>query len=153
MIVAANPLGLFIFSPLIGLWTNKTISIRIPVIATLIIFIVSNALYSSLDLITYGVKYWMLIIRFFTGVASANLAVSRSYISAATKVDERTRILSMASLAQVSGYIIGPLLQAAFTSIGDGFILPGGFHLNMYTAPGKCILTWIDFNSKINFNS
>lgn len=139
VIVAANPLGQFIFSPLIGYWTNKSASIRIPIITSLVIFILSNAFYSSLDLINNGVKYWMLIIRFFTGVASANIAVSRSYISAATKVDERTHALSMASLAQVSGFIVGPLLQAAFTAIGDGFTLPGGFHLNMYTAPGMCI--------------
>jgi hypothetical protein len=76
--VAANPLGQFIFSPFIGFWQNKSASIRWPIIASLIVFIVSNAFYSSLDLlIDYGVKYWMLVIRFFTGVASANIAVGR----------------------------------------------------------------------------
>lgn len=100
---------------------------------------ISNAFYTSLDLIEHGVKYWMLIIRFFTGVASANIAVGRSYISAATKVDERTHALSMASLAQVTGFIVGPLLQALFTTIGDGFHLPGGMMFSMYTAPGKII--------------
>ncbi|KAL7050574.1 hypothetical protein ACKWTF_004128 [Chironomus riparius] len=136
IIVAANPLGQFIFSPLIGFWTNKSTSIRVPIIASLVIFMISNALYTSLDLIEDGVKYWMLIIRFFTGVASANIAVGRSYISAATKVDERTHALSMASLAQVTGFIVGPLLQALFTTIGDGFQLPGGMMFSMYTAPG-----------------
>jgi ceroid-lipofuscinosis MFS transporter 7 len=110
-----------------------------PIIASLVIFIVSNAMYSSLDLIENGVKYWMLIIRFLTGVASANIAVSRSYIAAATKVDERTHALSMASLSQVGGFIVGPLLQAGFSQIGDGFTMFGGLHMNMYTAPGKKI--------------
>lgn len=82
----------------------------------------------------------MLIIRFFTGVASANVAVSRSYISSATKIEERTHALSMASLAQVSGFIVGPLLQALFTLIGDGFEMPFGFHFSMFTAPGWCQL-------------
>jgi ceroid-lipofuscinosis MFS transporter 7 len=42
----------------------------------------------------------------------------------------------MASLAQVTGFIVGPLLQAGFTAIGDGFVLPGGLRISMYTAPG-----------------
>lgn len=78
----------------------------------------------------------MLMTRFFVGVAAASDAVCFSYISAATKIDERTHALSMASLAQVVGFIVGPLLQAAFSAIGDGVILPGGFHLSMYTSPG-----------------
>lgn len=133
--MAANPLGQFIFSPLIGFWANKSSSIRWPIIASLVIFIISNGLYSSLDLIDNGVKYWMIVARFFVGAASSNIAVSRSYIAGATKVEERTFALSMASLAQVAGFIAGPLLQALFTKIGDGHIFLG-FHLNMYTVPG-----------------
>lgn len=133
--MAANPLGQFIFSPLIGYWANKATSIRWPIMASLVIFILSNALYSSLDLIDSGVKYWMTVARFFIGAASANIAVSRSYIAGATKIDERTFALSMASLSQVSGFIAGPLLQALFTAIGEGGTFLG-FHLNMYTVPG-----------------
>lgn len=71
------------------------------------------------------------------GAASANVAVCRSYIAAATKLDERTFALSMASLAQVSGFIVGPLLQAAFTLLGgEGILIFKTFPLTMYTAPG-----------------
>lgn len=77
----------------------------------------------------------MTIARFFVGAASSNIAVSRSYIAGATKVDERTFALSMASLAQVSGFIAGPLLQALFTAIGEGTVVLG-IHMNMYTVPG-----------------
>lgn len=83
-----------------------------------------------------GVKYWMLFVRLLMGAASANIAVCRSYIAAATKVDERTFALSMASLAQVAGFIVGPLLQALFTMLGEGFIIFDTFPLSMYTAPG-----------------
>lgn len=100
-------------------------------------FCVSSGLYSSLDLFGSGVKYWMLFIRFFMGAASANIAVSRSYIAAATKLDERTFALSMASLAQVAGFIVGPLLQTAFTLLGEnGYVIFDTFTLSMYTAPG-----------------
>ena len=83
-----------------------------------------------------GVKYWMLVIRFFMGAASANVAVCRSYIAGATKLDERTFALSMASLAQVAGFIVGPLLQALFTMLGEGILIFETFPLSMYTAPG-----------------
>lgn len=78
----------------------------------------------------------MTIARFFVGAASSNIAVSRSYIAGATKIDERTFALSMASLSQVSGFIAGPLLQAVFTAIGTDGTVFLGFHLNMYTVPG-----------------
>ena len=99
-------------------------------------FCISSGFYSSLDLVGSNVKYWMLVVRFFMGAASANVAVCRSYIAAATKLDERTFALSMASLAQVSGFIVGPLLQALFTLLGDGVKIFNIFPLSMYTAPG-----------------
>lgn len=99
-------------------------------------FCASSLVYSCLGLFDDGTKYWMLITRFFMGAASANIAVCRSYIAAASKVEERTFYLSMASLAQVSGFIVGPLLQAAFTAISDGIFIFGKLPFSMYTAPG-----------------
>jgi hypothetical protein len=39
---------------------------------------------------------------------SASIAVCRSYLSAATKLEERTGAVSMVSLAQVLGFVVGP---------------------------------------------
>jgi len=39
---------------------------------------------------------------------SASIAVCRSYLSAATKLKERTGAVSMVSLAQVLGFVVGP---------------------------------------------
>lgn len=136
-IVAANPLGQMIFSPLFGWWSNKLKSIRMPLLASMAIFCISSALYSSLDLLKEDVKYWMFIARFFVGVSSANIAVCRSYVSAATTLKERTGSVSMMSLAQVLGFVIGPALQAAVTPLGtDGFLFMNTFVINMYTASG-----------------
>lgn len=107
-----------------------------PIIASLLLFMVSSGFYSSLDLFGGGVKYWMLFVRLFMGAASANVAVCRSYIAAASKLEERTFALSMASLAQVGGFIFGPLLQAAFTPLKDGFKFFDTFTFSMFTAPG-----------------
>lgn len=157
-----------IFSPLFGWWANKLPSIRLPFIVSLIIFCVASALYSSLDLIENNVKYWMLISRFFVGVSSANIVICRSYLSAATTLEERTKAISILTLAQtlgnfnststfenfdqmtfsILGFIFGPSLQGAFTPLGsNGFILFKIFHFNMYTAPGwvNVILGMVNF--------
>lgn len=136
-IVAANPLGQMIFSPLFGWWSNKLKSIRMPLLASMAVFCLSSALYSSLDLLKQDVKYWMFLARFFVGVSSANIAVCRSYVSAATTLKERTNSVSMMSLAQVLGFVIGPALQAAVTPLGtEGFLFMNTFVINMYTASG-----------------
>lgn len=66
----------------------------------------------------------------------------RSYLSAATRISERTGAVSMVSLAQVLGFIIGPALQTAVVPMGDDgvWLIPGRLKLNMYTGAG-----WINF--------
>ncbi|XP_043865374.1 major facilitator superfamily domain-containing protein 8 [Drosophila mojavensis] len=137
LIVAANPLGQMIFSPIFGRWGNKLGTIRLPLLISLALFSVASALYSSLELVN-NVKYWMLVSRFLIGVSSANIALCRSYLSAATRLNERTHAVSMVSLAQVLGFIIGPGLQALVTPLGrKGQVwFWGAMHVNMYTASG-----------------
>uniref|UniRef100_A0A7G3AV39 Putative transporter/transmembrane protein n=2 Tax=Lutzomyia longipalpis TaxID=7200 RepID=A0A7G3AV39_LUTLO len=126
-----------LFSPLFGFWSNKLTSIRIPLLLSLVIFTTASAVYSSIEILPSHHKYWMLISRFFVGVSSSNIAVCRSYLSAATRLKERTGAVAMVSLAQVLGFVVGPALQAAVTQLGErGFVIPGIFHLNMYTASG-----------------
>ncbi|XP_051175017.1 major facilitator superfamily domain-containing protein 8 isoform X2 [Leptopilina boulardi] len=135
--VAANPLGQMIFSPLVGWWSNKLGSSRLPMLITLAIFTFASGLYSILEILPLeGRKSAMLVARFLVGVSSANIAVARSYLSAATRFSERTQAVSMVSLAQVLGFVVGPALQSAMTFLG-----PQGFYLfslpiNMYTSVG-----------------
>ncbi|KAL7732400.1 hypothetical protein ACLKA6_004375 [Drosophila palustris] len=138
LIVAANPLGQMIFSPIFGWWGNKLGTIRLPLLISLGLFTIASGLYSSLELCQDNVKYWMLASRFLIGVSSANIALCRSYLSAATRLSERTHAVSMVSLAQVLGFIIGPGLQALVTPLGrHGHVwLWGAMHVNMYTASG-----------------
>lgn len=78
----------------------------------------------------------MFIARFFVGVSSANIAVCRSYLSAATTLKERTESVSMMSLAQVLGFVFGPAIQAAVTPLGaEGFVFYG-FVINMVSKSG-----------------
>ncbi|KAI5633337.1 major facilitator superfamily domain-containing protein [Phthorimaea operculella] len=151
--VGANPLGQLLFSPLFGLWANRAASARAPLLASLALFVVASGLYSQLHLTRPYAKYWMVFARFLVGVSSANIAVARSYLSAATLVSERTRAVAGVSLAQVLGFVIGPALQAAAAPLGPGppYNPPGDystiFRLDMYTAAGwiNAILGLVNF--------
>ena len=150
LIIAANPLGQMIFSPLFGWWSNKRGSIRLPLLLSLGLFIVASIIYSSLELRPPHVKYWMLTSRFLIGVSSANIAVCRSYLSAATRLSERTKAVSMVSLAQVLGFIVGPSLQAAVTPLGNEGYVWAGITVNTYTACGwinvvMCLANFVMF--------
>lgn len=137
-IVAANPVGQMIFSPLVGWWSNRLGSIRLPLLCSLALFSIASGIYSTLELFTSHHKYWMMYSRFLIGVSSASIAVCRSYLSAATKVRERTAAVSMVSLAQTLGFIVGPALQGVVTPLGDHGVplFRDKLHLNMYTATG-----------------
>lgn len=65
----------------------------------------------------------------------ANIAICRSYLSAATLHEERTQAVSWSLLAQVAGFIIGPLIQRGFTTLGHDGVSAGFCTLDMYTVP------------------
>ncbi|EZA60276.1 Major facilitator superfamily domain-containing protein [Ooceraea biroi] len=125
-----------LFSPLVGWWGNKRGSVRLPLLITLALFTLASAAYSLLEVIPGDKKIYMVVARFFVGVSSANIAVARSYLSAATKFSERTQAVSMVSLAQVLGFVVGPGLQAAVTPLGDHGVTFMMLPINMYTAAG-----------------
>lgn len=73
-VVASNPFGQMIFSPLFGYWGNKIQSVRLPLFCSIAIFSIASGIYSSLELFPNEfVKYWMLLSRFLVGVGSGNL--------------------------------------------------------------------------------
>ncbi|XP_033220137.1 major facilitator superfamily domain-containing protein 8 isoform X4 [Belonocnema kinseyi] len=70
-VVAANPLGQMIFSPLVGWWGNKLGSIRLPLLLTLALFAFASGLYSVLEILpAESRKSCILIARFLVGVSS-----------------------------------------------------------------------------------
>ncbi|XP_031841265.1 CLN7/MFS domain-containing 8 [Nomia melanderi] len=135
-VVAANPLAQMLFSPLVGWWGDKRGSIRLPLLLTLFLFIYASGMYSVLEILPANRKMLMVVARFLVGVSSANIAVARSYLSAATTVVERTHAVSMVSLAQVLGFVVGPGLQAAVTPLGEHGFYFSNLPVNMYTMPG-----------------
>lgn len=108
LIVAANPFGQMLFSPLVGWWSNRLKTVHLPLLLSVSIFTIASGWYAILELFTSYRKYWMFFTRLLIGISSANIAVCRSYLSAATMLHERTGAVSMVSFAQVIGFIVGP---------------------------------------------
>lgn len=70
-------------------------------------------------------------------------------MSAATRLEERIGAVSMVSLAQVLGFVVGPALQAVVVPLGNEgvWLIPNKLKLDMYTAAG-----WINvFMAILNF--
>ncbi|VEN62334.1 unnamed protein product [Callosobruchus maculatus] len=72
-IVAANPFAQMVFSPVVGWWSNRLGSIRIPLIMSLVVFSIASSTYSSLEIFPSYRKYWMLGSRFLVGVSSGKI--------------------------------------------------------------------------------
>ncbi|XP_042882470.1 major facilitator superfamily domain-containing protein 8-like [Penaeus japonicus] len=138
-VIAANPLGQMITSPLLGLWGNKSGSNRGAFLATVLLFIIGNILYSILNLFGSAAKGVMIFSRFLVGVSSANIAIIRSYISSSTTLKERTTAVALTSAAQGLGFIIGPAIQTlSMSEVLEEDQEDAGLWVewNMYTATG-----------------
>ena len=102
--VAANPIGQMIFSPILGYVTAKRGGrIRMIGVGCAVTFIVGNVLYAVPSMLPEGNGRIavLLISRFMTGASSGNLAPFRAYVVGATHMHERTTQLSLLAAFQV----------------------------------------------------
>lgn len=68
--MGANPLGQLVFSPVFGWWANRAGSVRAPLLASLVLFVLASALYAQLHLTRPYASYCMVFARFLVGVSS-----------------------------------------------------------------------------------
>lgn len=68
--MGANPLGQLLFSPVIGWWANRAGSVRAPLLASLVLFVLASTLYAQLHLTRPYASYCMVFARFLVGVSS-----------------------------------------------------------------------------------
>jgi len=136
-VIAANPIGQLIFSPLIGWFCTFLNSIRLPSIFCLFVFIVSNVWYALLPLHQENAQYFMMFARFLVGISSGSIAACRTFVTQETLLKERTPSIAYLSLFQGVGFTVGPALQVLLTGLGEeGIPLWGKLTLSMYTGAG-----------------
>ncbi|XP_046453599.1 major facilitator superfamily domain-containing protein 8-like isoform X2 [Daphnia pulex] len=137
--IASQPLAQLFFSPLMGFLGNRLGSIRIPAIISTLIMAVGFTFYACISALPEPRKWYLFAARFVIGAASGTSTLGYSYVASASTVKERTTALSLLQMSKSSAFIIGPLIQAAFASLGDGQDRPIGndshIYWNMYTAP------------------
>eukprot|EP00096_Caligus_rogercresseyi_P012650 TRINITY_DN5369_c0_g1_i1.p2 TRINITY_DN5369_c0_g1~~TRINITY_DN5369_c0_g1_i1.p2 ORF type:complete len:166 (+),score=27.25 TRINITY_DN5369_c0_g1_i1:78-575(+) len=94
-VIAMNPLGQMIASPLLGYIFNKTNNLRALSILMAIFYVLGNSLYALLTLIPSeeGRFVGLLASRFISGFAFGVAAPMRAYISSATFLSEKTKHL------------------------------------------------------------
>ena len=140
--VAINPIGQMLFSLPLGWLTSRMGSIRLTCIITCLLYVIGNIIYACLSLLPDGHEGWyragvMLFGRLLVGIGTANQAPIRAYIAGATFTHERSFHISILSLFQTIGFMIGPAIQAALTPVGcSEDYKSGSLHLDMYTITG-----------------
>ncbi|XP_033125053.1 major facilitator superfamily domain-containing protein 8-like [Anneissia japonica] len=122
-----------------GWWADRFKVIKIAMIISVVLTIIGNIIYAyaAVPSNVNGGKAMVVIGRFFVGLGAGDVALGRTYVSAATTMTERTKAVATLSAAIAVGYIAGPLLQTAFTKIGEEGVTWEAiqFTLNMYTTP------------------
>ncbi|QQL44796.1 MFS transporter [Sulfuriroseicoccus oceanibius] len=106
----------FLFSPLLGRWSDKVG--RRPV---LMISIVGNVI--AYSVLAGASSLWMLFLaRFLSGVSSANISTAQAYMADITPREKRAGAMGMIGAAFGIGFVLGPLISA--TTSGFGIHVP-----------------------------
>ncbi|XP_004363322.1 major facilitator superfamily transporter domain containing 8 [Capsaspora owczarzaki ATCC 30864] len=135
-VVAAYSIGQFASSPFFGWWANRA-PYKWCLFVSILINVSGNMMYCLSNYTTddnEGQKYVMLIARLVVGLSAGNVAITRAYVAGATHLSERTHTMSMLSACQTGGFVVGPLLGSAFSSIDPG-VRTGPLIINYCTAP------------------
>ncbi|XP_077984716.1 major facilitator superfamily domain-containing protein 8-like [Glandiceps talaboti] len=135
-LLAAFGIGQFVSAPLLGLCSNQ-FTAKWPVIFTLALGVCANILYGYAGAFPSKNGVVMMVARLCIGIRAGNVAIARSYTSWATTLKERTPAMANISTAQTLGIMLGPVIQTAFTPVGETGIRWDAIKLtlNMYTIP------------------
>ncbi|VDO51829.1 unnamed protein product [Haemonchus placei] len=152
-VIAACSLGCSVANPLFGLWNQKTMSIKAPVIVGMIMMIIGQGVFGILPLFNSGQKWIMLSARLLTGIGAGTLSVLRAYAATASTPRDRLSSVSFGTAGYVLGLSFGPAIQgrnfqhfdyirlilvhfqAVFTPVGERGFRLGSIIFNMYTMP------------------
>ncbi|WKY02470.1 hypothetical protein Q1695_016047 [Nippostrongylus brasiliensis] len=119
-----------------GYWTNCSGKIVPPLIASVGLSIVGNALYMCLNEVPLGWRtYALLLSRFLNGAGSGNRGTYFAYIAAASDAGDRARSMALSGGGALIGLNVGPAVQMLFTWIGAEGVHVGFMRISMYTAP------------------
>ncbi|VDM56632.1 unnamed protein product [Angiostrongylus costaricensis] len=133
-VVAACSLGCST-NPLFGMWNQKTMDMKTPMVVGMVMIIVGQSIYGFLPLLDSNQKWVMMLARLITGLGTGSISVLRAYAATASLPRDRLRVVSLGTAGMVLGLSSGPAIQAVFTTIGEKGFMIGPMIFNMYTLP------------------
>ncbi|KAH7710854.1 Protein Y53G8AR.7 a [Aphelenchoides avenae] len=124
-------------SVLLSGWiANKLLNTKGPMVASKALAVISCMVYLCAELLSSGRRLALLAFELLLGIASGSSHIFRAHIAACSTEKDRTKAIAITSLAPSIGMLLTPVGQLLFTKLGyPGVPLPGGFHLNLFTAP------------------
>ncbi len=109
MITAAYALMNFIFTPLLGSYSDR-FGRRPILLTTILINVLAFILFGLADSLPL-----MILSRLFSGMGSANIAAAQAYISDISTPENRAKSMGMIGVAFGLGFVFGPLFGAVIS--------------------------------------
>ncbi|KAL3073170.1 hypothetical protein niasHT_035446 [Heterodera trifolii] len=141
VVITMYSVSQIIASPLLGIWSNQIGKLKPPLILCNLTMFVGNLIYFLIELFPpEHTRYLMLVSRFIVGIGWAQVGLLKSFASAASLPEDRTKATAYITGGVALGVILGPALQMVFTFIGDGVLLfefsdRSFLKLSMFTMP------------------
>ncbi|CAD5229941.1 unnamed protein product [Bursaphelenchus okinawaensis] len=134
-VVASYSIGQIMSAPLFGYWSNRSKSVKGPLIVCLILSMFGNLTYALAETIPYNARYFLFGSRFIVGCGSSYVSVLKSYVAMASTQLDRSRAVIILTSGLSFGHLGGPVIQMIFTIFGyPGTSILGRMHFNMYTS-------------------
>uniref|UniRef100_A0A8R1HP51 Uncharacterized protein n=2 Tax=Caenorhabditis japonica TaxID=281687 RepID=A0A8R1HP51_CAEJA len=133
---SASKCGHAIFALVFSIWSYKTQSVKIPLLASRLIAIVACVLYLSIEYVPEGKRYVLMVVYILLGVANSAGTVLRGYIAMCSSIQDRPRAFAVIGLSIIVSIVVGPTLQLIFSSIAyPGYEIFPGIRFHIYSAP------------------
>ncbi|CAI2353163.1 unnamed protein product [Caenorhabditis sp. 36 PRJEB53466] len=125
-----------LFALVFSVWSYRTQSVKIPLMASRLIAVAACCVYLSIEYVPDGKRYVLMLVYILLGVANSACTVLRGYIAMCSSVQDRPRAFAVIGLSIVVSLVIGPTLQLIFSSISyPGYEIMPGIRFHIYSAP------------------
>ncbi|CAA91359.2 MFS domain-containing protein [Caenorhabditis elegans] len=133
---AASKLFHAISALVFAIWCHRFQSFQIPLIAGRFIAFGACLLYLCVEMFGSGRRYVMALCYILFGVASSSSTILRAYVAAISRHEDRPQAYSGLNAATMISIIVGPIIQAAFSSIHyPGWEIFPNVKFHIYSAP------------------
>ncbi|KAE9553921.1 hypothetical protein FO519_002847 [Halicephalobus sp. NKZ332] len=129
-------LGIVLASTAAGYVSNKLENTNYAIMFGEIVSILSCVAYFCIELVENGQTAFLIVFELLFGISTGATGIYRAHVAMASSEKDRSKAVGISMFAPALGYVVGALLQSAFTTIKyPGVKLIFGIHLNLYTAP------------------